>query len=118
MLGSGLRKECKIQKFEMNFKPRFDACISCNIQLIDLKLKTLVDLDFNDRLCSFLHWGCRIRAVLFCHLAQSKRRVKRFLDRVTSQCRIFPRRHKNLYKLPLRRFDKGDGRKDTNLEGR
>ena len=57
MLGSGLRKNAKIQNFEMNFRPHFDACISCNVQPIDLKLKTLVGLDFNDRLCSFLHWG-------------------------------------------------------------
>ena len=98
MLGSGLRKECKIQNFEMNFRPRFDACISCNIQPIDLKLKPLVDRDFNDRLYSFLLWGCHIGAVVVRHLDRSKRRAKRFLDRVTSQCRLFPRRRKNLYK--------------------
>ena len=49
MLGSGLWKECKDSNFEMNFMPRFDVCISGKIQPIDLKLKTLVDLDFNDR---------------------------------------------------------------------
>ena len=35
--------------FGMNFRPSFDACISGNIQPIDLELKTLVALDFNDR---------------------------------------------------------------------
>ena len=39
----------KIQNFEMNFRLRFDACISGNSQPIDLKLKTLVTLDFTDR---------------------------------------------------------------------
>ena len=48
ILGSGLQKECKIQILRCIFRPRFDACISGNIQPIDLKLKTLVDLDFND----------------------------------------------------------------------
>ena len=88
----------KIQNFEMNFRPRFDACISCNVQLIDLKLKTLVDLDFNDCLCSFLHWGRRIGAVLSHHLARSKRKAQRSLDLVTSQYRLFPRRRRNLCK--------------------
>ena len=46
MLGSGLWKECKNSKFLV--RPRFDACISGDIQSIDLKLKTLVTLDFND----------------------------------------------------------------------
>ena len=105
------------KKFEMDFRPRFDACISCNIQPIDLKLKILVDLDFNDRLYSFLYWGCRICVVLSRHLARSKRRVKRFLDLVTSPYGLFPCRCKNLYKQLLRRFDKGDGRIDTNLDG-
>ena len=39
----------KIQIFGMNFRPRFDACISGTIQPIDLKVKTLVDHDFNDQ---------------------------------------------------------------------
>ena len=68
MLGSGLKGMRKFQNVEMNFRPRFDACISCNVQPIDLKLKTLVGLDFSDRLCSFLHWGCRIGVVLSRHL--------------------------------------------------
>ena len=38
----------KIQIFKINFRPRFDACISGNTQPIDLKLKRLVDLAFND----------------------------------------------------------------------
>ena len=118
MLGSGLWKECKIQDFEMNFRLHFDTCISCNVQLIDLKLKTLVDLDFNDRLYSFLHWGYRIGIVLSRHLAWSKHRMKRSLDLVTSQYRLFQLRRKNLHKYLLRQFDKGDGRRDTNLEGR
>ena len=105
------------KNFEMNFRPLFDACISCNIQPINLILKILVDLDFNDRLYSFLHWGCRIGVVLSHHLARSKHRVKRFLDLVTSQYRLFPRRRKNLYKKLLRRFGKGDGRRETNLGG-
>ena len=92
MLGSGLWKECKIQNFEMDFRPRFDARISCIIQPIDLILKILVDLDFNDRLYSFLHWGWRIGIVLSRHFAQSICRAKRFLDLVTSQYRLFPRR--------------------------
>ena len=50
--------------FGMNFRPRFDACISGNIQPIDLKLKTLVALDVPDRRCRFMCWGCRIGAVL------------------------------------------------------
>ena len=57
------------------FGMNFDACISGNIQPIDLKLKTLVDRDFNDRLCSFLCWGCRIGAVLFRHLARRATKV-------------------------------------------
>ena len=61
--------------FEMNFSPRFDAFISGNIQPIDLKLKTLVALDFNDRRCSFLCWGCRIDAVLFRHLGRRATKV-------------------------------------------
>ena len=43
----------KFINFEMNFRPRSDACISFNVQPIDLKLKTLVVLDFNDHLFSF-----------------------------------------------------------------
>ena len=65
----------KIQNFGMNFRPRFDACISGNIQPIDVKLKTLVDLDFNDRRRSFLCWGCRIDAVLFRLLARRATKV-------------------------------------------
>ena len=98
MLGSGLQKECEIQNFEMNFRLHFDACISCNVQLIDLKLKTLVDLDFNDSLYNFLHWGCRIGVILSRRLAWSKHRVQRCLDLVTSQYRLFQRRCKILYK--------------------
>ena len=52
--------------------PPFDACISGNIQPIDLKLKTLIDRDFKDRCCSFRCWGYRIGAVLVRHLARSK----------------------------------------------
>ena len=33
------------QVWDECFSPRFDACISSNIQQIDLKVKTLVDLD-------------------------------------------------------------------------
>ena len=98
MLGLGYGRNAKFQNFEMNFRLRFDACISCNIQPIDLILKILVDPDFNDRLYSFIHWGCHIGVVLSRHLGWSKRRVKRFLDLVTSQYRLFPRRRKNLYK--------------------
>ena len=47
----------------MNFRPRSDACILGYIQPIDLQLKTLVDLDFNDRRCHFLCWGHRIGAI-------------------------------------------------------
>ena len=61
--------------FGINFRPRFDACISGNIQLIDLTLKSLVDLDFNDRRCSFLCRGCRIDAVLFRHLGRRATKV-------------------------------------------
>ena len=57
-----------------------DACISGNIQPIDLKSKTHVDLDFNDRRGHFICWGRRIGAVLVRHLARSKRRAKGFLD--------------------------------------
>ena len=56
------------KSFRMNFRQRFDACISGNIQPIDLKMKTHVVPDFNDRRCSFRCWGCRIDAVLFRHL--------------------------------------------------
>ena len=70
----------KIQKFEMNFSPRFDACISGNIQPIDVKLKTLVVLDFTDRRCSFLCWGCRIDAVLFRHLGRRATKVVSWLS--------------------------------------
>ena len=98
MLGSGLQKECEIQNFEMNFRPHFDACISCNVQLIDLKLKTLVALDFNDRLYSFLHWGCRIGVVLSRRLARSKRTAQRCLDLVTSRYRLFQRKREILCK--------------------
>ena len=91
----------KIQFLGSIFRLRFDACISGNIQPIDLDLLSLVDLVFNDRLCSFLCLGCHTDAVLFRHLAQSKHRAKRFLDQVTSQCRLFPHRRKtctsNLY---------------------
>ena len=52
-----------------------DACISGNIQSIDLKLKPLVDRDFNDRRCSFRCSGCRIDAVLFRHLGQRATKV-------------------------------------------
>ena len=61
--------------FEMNFRPHFDAFISGNIQPIDLKLKPLVALDFKDRRCSFLRWGCHIDAVLFRHLGQRATKV-------------------------------------------
>ena len=98
MLGSGLQEECEIQNFEMNFRPHFDACISCNVQPIDLKLQTLVDLAFNDRLYSFLQWGCHIGVVLSHRSARSKRRAQRCLDLVTSQYRLFQRRGKILYK--------------------
>ena len=53
----------------------FDACISGNILPIDLKLKTLVVLAFNDRLYNFLHWKCCIGAVLVRHLAQRAMKV-------------------------------------------
>ena len=93
MLGSGLQKECKkIQNAEMNFSPRFDACISINVQPIDLKLKALVVLDFNGHLCSFLHWGCRIGVVLSRHLDQSKRNAQRCRGLVMSQYRLCQRR--------------------------
>ena len=88
----------KIQNFEMNFRPRFDACISINVQPIDLKLKTLVVLDFNDHLCSFLNWGCRIGVVLYCHLDRSKHKVQRFRGLVMSQYRLCQRRCKILCK--------------------
>ena len=55
--------------------PTFDACISGNIQPIDLKLKTLVARDFNDRCRGFLCWGCRIGAVLFRHLSRRETKV-------------------------------------------
>ena len=89
MLGSGLRKECKIQKFEMNFWPRFDTCISFNVQPIDLKLKTRVLLDFNGYLCRFLHWGCCIGVVLSRHLDRSKRKARLCQDLVMSRYRLF-----------------------------
>ena len=66
----------------MNFWPRSDACISGDIQPIDLKLKTLVARDFIDRRCRFLCWGRRIGAVLFRHLARSKRRAKYWMSMV------------------------------------
>ena len=88
----------KIQNFEMNSRPHFDACISCNVQPTDLKLKTLVGLDFNDRLRSFLCCGCPRDVVLSRHLARSKRKVQRCQDLVTSQYRLFQRRQKILYK--------------------
>ena len=59
----------------MNFRPRFDACISGNIQPIDLKMKTLVDLDFKYRCRSFLCRGGGIGAVLVRHLAQRAAKV-------------------------------------------
>ena len=117
MLGSGLRKECEIQSFEMNFRPLFDACISRNVQQIDLKLKPLVYLNLNDCLYNFLHWGCHIGVILSRRLARSKRRAQRCLDLVTSQYILFQHRHKILYKKLLRQFGKGAGRVDTNLEG-
>ena len=55
--------------------PRFDACISGNIQSIDLELKTLVDPAFIDRRCSFLCWGCCIGSVLLRHLARRATKV-------------------------------------------
>ena len=118
MLGSGLRKECEIQNFETNFRPHFDAFISFNVQPIDVKLTTLVFLDFNDHLCSFLHWGCRIGIVLSRHLDWSKRKAQRCQDLVTSQYRLCRRRCKILCKKLLCRFGKGAGRVDTSLEGR
>ena len=102
----------------MNFRPRFDACISFNVQPIDLKLKNLIFLDFNDHLCSFLHWGCRIGVVLSHHLDRSKRKAQRCQDLVTSRYRLFQRRHEILCKQLLRQFGKGAGRVDTNLECR
>ena len=51
----------KVKYFERNFRPRFDACISFNVQPIDLKLKTLVGLDFNDHVYSFLSLGMLYR---------------------------------------------------------
>ena len=92
MLESGLWKECK------KFLTRFDAGISFNVQPIDLKLKTLVGLDFNDHVYSFLHWGCCIGIILSRHLARSKHKAQRCLDLVMSQYRLFRRRHKILYK--------------------
>ena len=65
----------KNSDFGMNFRLRFDACISGNNQPIDLKLKTLVDLDLNDRGSSFLRWGCRTGAVLGRHLARRATKV-------------------------------------------
>ena len=44
-----MKRMLKIQNFEMNFRLHSDACISFNVQPIDVKLKTLVFLDFNDR---------------------------------------------------------------------
>ena len=64
--------------------PRFDACISFNVQPIDLKLKTLVVLDFNDHVCSFLRWGCRIDVVLSRHLDRSKCKAQKCRGMVTS----------------------------------
>ena len=66
--------------FEMNFRPRFDAFISGNIQPIDVKLKTRVVLDFNDRRCSFICWGCRIGSVLFRHVARRATKVVSWLS--------------------------------------
>ena len=54
--------------------------LSGNIQPIDLKLKPLVDLDFNDRRCSFLCWGGRIDAVLFRHLTLRATKVVLWLS--------------------------------------
>ena len=102
----------------MNFRPRFDACISFNVQPIDLKLKTLVVLDFSDHLCSFLHWGCRIGVVLSRHLDRSKLKAQRCRGLVTSRYRLFQRRREHLCKYLSRLFGKGAGRVDTNLEGR
>ena len=78
--------------------PRFDACILFNVQPIDLKLKTLVVLDFNDHLCSFLHWGCRIGIVLSRHLDQSKRKAQQCWGLVMSRYRLFRHRHEHLCK--------------------
>ena len=63
-----------------NFRQRFDACISGNIQPFDLKLQTLVYPDFKDRRCSFCRWGCRIGAVLFRHLARRATKVVSWLS--------------------------------------
>ena len=63
------------KSFRMNFRPCFDACISGNIQPIDLKLKPLVAIDFNDRRCSFICWGCHIDAILFRHLGRRAAKV-------------------------------------------
>ena len=98
--------------------PRFDTCISFNAQPIYLKLKTLVVLDFNDHLCSFLHWGCRIGIILSCHLDRSKHKAQRCRGLVTSRYRLFQHRRELLCKLLLCRFGKEAGRVDTNLEGR
>ena len=54
---------------------RSDACITGNIQPIDLKMKTLVDREFNDRSGSFLRWGRRIGPVLVHHLARRTTKV-------------------------------------------
>ena len=70
----------KIQDFGLNISPRFDAFISGNIQPIDVKLKPFVVLDVNDRRCSFLSWGCRIGAVLYCHLARRATKVVSWLS--------------------------------------
>ena len=88
----------KFKKFEMNFWLHFDACISFNVQPIDLKLKPLVLLDFNGHLCSFRHWGCRIGIVLSRHLDRSKRKARRCQDVVTSRYRLFRRRRELLCK--------------------
>ena len=61
--GQGYERNAKIQNFQMNFRLRSDACISFNVQPIDLQLKTLVFLDFNYHLCNFLCWGSHIGAV-------------------------------------------------------
>ena len=80
MVGSGLQKEYKPSNFEMNFWPRFDACISGSTQPIDLKLKNLVDRDFADRRCCFLCRGGRIGAVLFRHLGRRAMKVVSWLS--------------------------------------
>ena len=88
----------KFENFETNFKPCSDACILFNVQPIDLKLKTLVVLDFNDHLCSFLCWRCRTGAVRNRHLGRGKRKVQRVWDQVMNRYKLFRRRRELLCK--------------------